>query len=282
MTPRQKRSLAALAALTALAWLVLLVLILTPPYRGEGPLQAAGRDPAAGERSSPEAASLFPTAQPAGENAPAPASGRMGVGARPALAATPTPDSGQPAGGAEGALPARPTPTWTPGPLSTPPATPVAPSPQAQRLLLVDQGAQQMYVFEDDLLVRSIPVSTGEPLSNAFTPAWQGTVGLGWGTGPFRNSDLWSDYFWYLFPGPAGSILIHSVPYRLEGETKVYDRLEAVGQYPSSNGCIRVTPEDAAWLATWDPEGASIEILPYPDEITDVDTGRKYFVAGGG
>ena len=164
-------------------------------------------------------------------------------------------------------------PTWTPAPTNTPLPTPSPPAVTAQansvgrpstttaeRLLFVDQDSQQMHVFENGVEIRTIPVSTGRPISNAFTPAWQGTVGRDWGAGRFLNTPLYSDYMWFLFPGPEGSILIHSVPYSREGDHKQYDRLEALGIEPTSNGCVRISPEDAAWLKEWNPVDVPIEI----------------------
>lgn len=128
-----------------------------------------------------------------------------------------------------------------------------------------------MHAYEDSIKIRAIPVSTGMPIANAFTPAWQGSVGRYWGGGPFRNSDLWSDYMWYLFPGAQGSILIHSVPYTRSGALKLYDRLDALGVEPASHGCVRISPEDAEWLQTWDPVGVLIEITPWSGEIGPPD-----------
>ena len=120
-----------------------------------------------------------------------------------------------------------------------------------------------MHVFENGSEIRTIPISTGRPIVNTFTPAWQGKVGADWGGGQFRNTDLFSDYMWYLFPGEEGSILIHSVPYRKFGDEKSYDQLDALGIHPSSRGCVRISPDDAAWLKAWNPVRASIEITPW-------------------
>lgn len=153
--------------------------------------------------------------------------------------------------------------------LSTPPssiALTLTPPPEG-RYLVVDQDRQVMLVYENSRLIRVIPVSTGAPYENSFTPAWRGVVGPFWGKARFRNSDLWADYIWYLFPGATGSILIHSVPYVPNGEEKIYDRLDALGVEPASKGCVRIAPEDAQWLAAWDPVGVPIEITPYSGVI---------------
>jgi len=143
--------------------------------------------------------------------------------------------------------------------------------PQVGRFLLVNQDEQIMHVYRDGIEVRSIPVSSGRPVANAFTPAWRGDVGRYWGSGPFLNTEMWSDHMWYLFPGPRGSILIHSVPFTRDGSLKIYDQPEALGVEPVSHGCVRISPEDAEWLEDWDPVGAPIEITPWSGEIGPPD-----------
>jgi lipoprotein-anchoring transpeptidase ErfK/SrfK len=128
-----------------------------------------------------------------------------------------------------------------------------------------------MYILEDDITVRTIRVSTGAPVTNSFTPPWEGMVGDDWGGGLFYN-DLRADYMWYLFPGPEGSILIHSVPYTTTGNTKNYDRLEALGIEPVSNGCVRISPKDAAWLKTWNPVGVPITITRWSKGIRPAES----------
>jgi lipoprotein-anchoring transpeptidase ErfK/SrfK len=56
--------------------------------------------------------------------------------------------------------------------------------------------------------------------------------------------------------------LIHSAPYRLVDGKKVYEDLDALGNYPASHGCIRLAPEDAAWFTAWKPQGAPLVVLP--------------------
>ena len=137
--------------------------------------------------------------------------------------------------------------------------------------MVVNQDEQVMHVYEDGMKVRTILISSGRPVANAFTPAWKGKVGRYWGGGPFLNTDLFSDYMWYLFPGARGSILIHSLPYTWDGDLKVYDRPDALGVEPASHGCVRISPEDAQWLKSWDPIGVSIEITPWSGEIGPPD-----------
>lgn len=170
-------------------------------------------------------------------------------------------------------------PTATPVATATqePPPTPVpsqarklTPPAGSDRSLRVDQDKQEMLVYEGDEIVRVIAVSTGAPFENSFTPSWSGVVGSFWGRAQFRDTELWADYIWYLFPGAAGSILIHSVPYANDGEEKIYDRPEALGVEPASKGCVRISPEDAEWLSGWDPVGVPIEITRYSGVIKPV------------
>jgi lipoprotein-anchoring transpeptidase ErfK/SrfK len=166
-----------------------------------------------------------------------------------------------------------PTATSTPQPTATlSPTLPVTPTtPKRGRFLLVNQDEQMMHVYENGIEIRAIPASTGRPVANAFTPAWRGEVGRYWGGGPFLNTNLWSDHMWYLFPGPQGSILIHSVPYTRDGDVKIYDRLDALGVEPASSGCVRISPQDAQWLEAWNPVGVPIEITRWSGEIGPPD-----------
>ena len=144
-----------------------------------------------------------------------------------------------------------------------------APSGKA---LLIDQGQQKMFVYENAKLVRVLPVSTGLPVWDSFTPSFRGVVG-------YYMPTIWSfgqmaDHAWYLFKA-TGDILIHGAPYTWDAErgVRVYSDLEALGERPASHGCIRLHPRDAAWLLRWDPRGAPIEITRYPGVI-DWTTGR--------
>jgi hypothetical protein len=142
--------------------------------------------------------------------------------------------------------------------------------------LLVNQDEQVMHVYEDGMKVRTILISSGRPVANAFTPAWKGDVGRYWGGGPFLNTDLFSDYMWYLFPGARGSILIHSVPYNWDEDRKIYDRLDALGIEPTSHGCVRISPGDARWLESWNPVGVPIEITAWSGEIGPPDPSYEW------
>jgi lipoprotein-anchoring transpeptidase ErfK/SrfK len=48
----------------------------------------------------------------------------------------------------------------------------------------------------------------------------------------------------------------------------MYDQLDALGMTPVSHGCIRISPDDAEWLKSWNPVGAPIEITRWSGKIT--------------
>jgi lipoprotein-anchoring transpeptidase ErfK/SrfK len=156
-----------------------------------------------------------------------------------------------------------PLPSITPIPLPT--FTPVS-DLSVERHLVIHQDEQLMFVYENDIVIYTIPVSTGAPVTNRFTPPWQGVVGDDWGGAAFSNQQR-ADFMWFLFPGPEGSILIHSVPYTITNGIKVYDRLETLGVEPVSNGCIRISPEDGAWLKNWKPVGVPVTITRWSGKI---------------
>lgn len=165
-------------------------------------------------------------------------------------------------------------PTVTPSSTS-PVATPrslesVPPLPAVVRLgadergryILIDQATQTMHVFEGWREIRTFLVSAGFPDPETQTPEWSGYVGEYVGT--FEAFGTYQDDAWYLFTR-GGSILLHSVPYTLdEAGHKVYQGLEALGQRPTSHGCIRLAPEDAAWLTAWNPQGVPVTITAWP------------------
>ena len=156
---------------------------------------------------------------------------------------------------------ATPTPTATLSP--TPSATrtctpfPFDTRPDLSRYIYVDQGTQRVCLFEEGTLVRDVPCSTGLPDDEKYTPAWSGAVGEYWGT--FFAYQVYVDEAWYLFKS-EGSILVHSLPYTLENESKVYQDRDAPGVRPASHGCIRISPEDAFWFTSWRPEGVPMTI----------------------
>jgi lipoprotein-anchoring transpeptidase ErfK/SrfK len=162
-----------------------------------------------------------------------------------------------------------PTAPWTatPAPSATPTPTPTATPfpfdthPEEARFIYIDQATQHMYIFERGRLLRDIPCSTGLPDPDKYTPAWTGRVGHYVGT--FFSFGVYADDAWYLYQS-AGAILIHSLPYTLRNGYKVYQDRDALGVRPSSHGCIRIAPEDAAWLTQWNPQGAlAVVTEPY-------------------
>jgi len=128
------------------------------------------------------------------------------------------------------------------------------------RFVIVDQNRQEMYVV-DQHVVRTLPISSGDPDKGFYTPAWQGVIGDYWGT--FHAWGVWADDAWFLFRAPGGSILIHGAPYTVHDGVKQFQGLAEVGSVPASRGCIRLRPEDAAWFTAWRPKGVPIVILPY-------------------
>lgn len=183
---------------------------------------------------------------------------------------------------------ATPVPTFTATPAATaapsPPPFPDQPLPTPEPFLVdlarsygldpagtyivVNQNTQRMTVVEDGLVVRVIPISTGDPDKGWYTPGWSGTVGEFWGT--FTANGVSADDAWYLFQA-GGSILIHSLPYTLLPDgTKAYQGRDELGIFPASRGCIRIDPEDASWFTHWGPYGVPIVVLPW-----DSGTGRS-------
>ncbi len=147
------------------------------------------------------------------------------------------------------------------GPAARPPSQP----PLIGKALVVDQAAQVVRVYQDGIEIRALPASTGLPRLNTYTPAWQGRVG--WYVGTTYAYDLWVDYAWYLFRA-GGDILIHGAPYEIVDGQKVYQDIDALGVRPASHGCIRLHPDDAVWLAQWNPQGAAILITPWNGKIS--------------
>jgi len=155
------------------------------------------------------------------------------------------------------------TPTASPTPSVTPTPTPSpTPGPEAryERFILITQNTQTMYVYENGVKIRTIPVSTGIPDQvETMTPAWEGDVGKFVGT--FFSFGTWADNAWYLFYH-YGSMLIHSAPYLKVDGQKVYQEMDALGVKPLSHGCIRMPPEEAQWFTDWGPQGAHVIIEP--------------------
>jgi len=144
-----------------------------------------------------------------------------------------------------------PSPTHTPTSIPTPTKAPVV-----SRAIFVDQDAQMVHVYENGVEIRTIPCSTGVPVPGKATPAWVGRVGDYVGT--FFAFGTYQDEGWVLFE----DFLIHGAPYTWKDGVKVYQDLDALGVRPASHGCVRISPEDAAWLTAWNPKGVPIAISP--------------------
>jgi len=181
------------------------------------------------------------------------------------------------------ATPTTPAPTASPTPKPTigyitilptaePEAFPTAASQRSgkewdpsERALMIDQNAQQIYVYENGRKLKTIPCSTGKPMLDHFTPTWIGRVGEHVGT--IFSFGVYADNAWQLFKA-SGNILIHGAPYVYVDGEKVYQDLDSLGHYPSSHGCIRVHPADADWLTAWNITGVPVIVTPWQGGFT--------------
>ncbi len=151
------------------------------------------------------------------------------------------------------------TPTVTLSPTVTYRLTPTAKITPTDRFIFIDQSQQMMHLFEKGKRMRVIPVSTGMGTISTTTISWRGKVGQYLGGGAVVGN-MYVDDMWFLFPDLYGLVLIHTVPYTKSGQLKQYDQLDALGNRPASHGCVRISPQDAQWLKTWNPVGVPIEI----------------------
>lgn len=152
------------------------------------------------------------------------------------------------------------TPTLAPTRTREPLPAPRGPEFYYKRLIVIDQDRQTMYVYQNGVMIRAIPVSTGSPAQvETQTPAWEGNVGKYVGT--FFAFGTYADDAWYLFEH-YGAMLIHGAPYIKQDGKKVYQELDALGVRPVSHGCIRLPPEEARWFTAWGPQGAHVIIKP--------------------
>lgn len=209
----------------------------------------------------------------------APVTGQYYVGASWMAPATPSPTPV--AAATPRATPAPPTatPAATASPTATPEAeaaaAPVEPTPDPYLVevarahgidptgdyVIVNQNAQRMTVVQQGRVLRTLRISTGDPDRGWYTPAWAGRIGEYWGT--FTANGASADEAWYLFQA-GGSILIHSSPYTLAADgSKLYQGLDELGVFPASRGCIRISPDDAAWFSAWGPYDTPIVVLPW-------------------
>lgn len=185
--------------------------------------------------------------------------------AAPYPLATPLPAATSTPVGVEESQPVRPDPTPDPFLVEAAQAHGIDP---AGAYVIVNQNAQRMTIVEQGRVLRTVPISTGDPDRGWYTPAWSGTIGDYWGT--FTANGVSADEAWYLFQA-GGSILIHSSPYTLAADgSKLYQGMDELGVFPASRGCIRIAPEDAAWFSAWGPYNTPIVVLPW-----DSGTGRE-------
>ena len=152
--------------------------------------------------------------------------------------------------------------------------------------IVVSQDDQQMLIYEGNRVVRQLPVSTGWPgVRKSITPVFGGVIGPYWGT--FESFGTLQDHGYYLFtdylpaaadyrawnrPGNGawnGDVLVHGAPYRHGPNGEKEYILDGIGTVPTSNGCIRMQPEDAEWFAAWDPVGVSITIKWFSNGTLD-------------
>lgn len=161
-----------------------------------------------------------------------------------------------------------PTATLIPAPTRTPLPTPeLEETAQTGKAVYIDQDLQAMFIYQDGELIRVLPVSTGRARRDTFTPAWEGRIGHYVGT--FTAFGTVQDEGWFLFMAEGG-ILIHGAPYLVEGGVKVYQELDALGVYPASHGCIRLSPADAKWFTNWGPQGAYCVVSELPQRFWEL------------
>lgn len=214
----------------------------------------------------------------------APVTGQYYIGASwmssaptPIPAAPPTATPAPPAATPAPATATLPPPTATPAPVDAASDASSQPNPTPDPYLvevarahgidpagdyvIVNQNAQRMTIVEQGRVLRTMRISTGDPDRGWYTPAWAGRIGEYWGT--FTANGASADEAWYLFQA-GGSILIHSSPYTLASDgSKLYQGLDELGVFPASRGCIRISPDDAAWFSAWGPYDTAIVVLPW-------------------
>ncbi len=78
--------------------------------------------------------------------------------------------------------------------------------------VIVNQNAQRMTVVEQGRVLRTLPISTGDPDRGWYTPPWSGQIGEYWGT--FTANGVSADEAWYLFQAGGSIRLARLHPHR--------------------------------------------------------------------
>jgi lipoprotein-anchoring transpeptidase ErfK/SrfK len=122
-----------------------------------------------------------------------------------------------------------------------------------QKHIIISLADQMMWVFEGDTIVQRFPVSTG--VSGHRTPTGNYSVR---NKSPRAYSNRYECYMPHWMAITAdGQYGMHA----LEGPSS----LRHLGSV-ASHGCIRLSPENAAWLYDWVEIGTPVEIMADYDE----------------
>lgn len=115
---------------------------------------------------------------------------------------------------------------------------------------------QTIFIFENDLLVKSMPCSTG--ILPGSTPTGKFSTYAHKDKKSWLHPDGSKISYWYItnFHGDIG---FHSM---LEGDHDIVVRGQELfaQRQPSSHGCIRLRKEDALWIYKL-PLGVAVEII---------------------
>lgn len=120
-----------------------------------------------------------------------------------------------------------------------------------ERWVAVDLAQQVLSAYEGDLMVYATLVSTGRP--PFYTPKGLTRVWIKLQTGAMEGGDTEKGDYYYLQDVPW--IMYFSKDVGLHGAFW-HDRFG----YPSSHGCVNLSPKDARWLFDW-----TTPQLPFPD-----------------
>lgn len=120
--------------------------------------------------------------------------------------------------------------------------------------VVVDLSEQEVYIFEDEALVKTFSCSTGVDEDNHFTP-----------TGFYRLGDRGESFYspkykqggynWVRF---NNNYLFHSVPFDENGNL-IPEEMAKLGE-KASHGCIRLSMEDSKWFYNHIPKGTPVII----------------------